>query len=55
VRIFAVGYEAEYLGGNIQLGGNHDANKWVDVATFKPADYFTGGWLKGVQDYLRQL
>ena len=52
VRIFAVGYEAIYLGGNIQLGDHHDEMKWVDVTTYDPADDFTGGWLKGLQDYL---
>ncbi len=52
VRIFAVGYEAEYLGGDITLGKHHDSLEWVDVGNFKPADYFTGGWLAGVQNYV---
>ena len=52
VRIFAVGYAATYLGGDIKLGDHHDKYEWVDVRTFNPEDYFTGGWLKGVQDYL---
>lgn len=52
VRIFAVGYDASYKGGHIELGKHHDKFEWVDVATFKPADYFTGGWLVGVQEYL---
>jgi ADP-ribose pyrophosphatase YjhB (NUDIX family) len=53
VRIFAVGYEATYLDGEIKLGSNHDKYVWVDVTTFKPEDYFTGGWLKGLQEYLQ--
>lgn len=53
VRIFAIGYEAEYLGGEIQLGDHHDKFGWVDVTSFKPEDYFTGGWLKGLQEYLK--
>ncbi len=52
VRIFAVGYDAIYKNGDIKLGGNHDKYEWVDIATFKPEEYFTGGWLKGLQEYL---
>ncbi len=51
VRIFAVGYEAEYLDGKIKLGAHHDKMEWVDVKTFKPEDYFIGGWLAGIQEY----
>ena len=52
VCIFAVGYEATYLGGDILLGEHHDEMKWVDVATYDPAEDFTGGWLRGMQEYL---
>lgn len=55
VRIFAVGYEAKYLGGDFQLGGNHDKYEWVNVDSFKPDQYFTGGWLKGLQDYFGHM
>ena len=51
VHIFAVGYEAQYLGGELSLGAHHDRMEWVDVRTFKPEDYFTGGWLKGILEY----
>ncbi len=51
-RIFAVGYTAEYDGGEITLGKNHERYEWVSLRTFRPAQYFTGGWLRGVQDYL---
>lgn len=54
VRIFAVGYDAEYLGGEVKLGDHHDKMEWVDVSNFKPEDYFSGGWLKGVQEYLKR-
>ena len=53
VRIFAVGYEANFLGGEIKLSEIHTQSEWVDIATFKSEDYFTGGWLKGVQEYLK--
>ncbi|TAH34107.1 NUDIX domain-containing protein [Candidatus Saccharibacteria bacterium] len=52
VRIFALGYEAKYLGGEVKLGDHHDQMEWVDVKTFNPEDYFTGGWLTGVQEYM---
>ena len=54
VKIFAIGYEAGYLGGNIKLSSEHTDLLWVDVKTFKPEKYFKGGWLKGVQDYLKK-
>ena len=53
VQIFAVGYEAEYQGGEIRLGNHHDKFEWVDLKTFQPEKYFTGGWLKGIQEYLK--
>lgn len=52
VRIFAIGYDASYQGGEIQLGDHHDRYEWVDVDNFKPEDYFVDGWLEGVKDYL---
>jgi 8-oxo-dGTP diphosphatase len=53
VRIFAVGYDATYKGGEVRLGDHHDQMEWVDVKTFRPEKYFTGGWLAGVQEYLK--
>ncbi len=55
VHIFAVGYEATYRGGEIILGEHHDDMKWVDVTTYDPAADFTGGWLKGLQEYFENL
>jgi len=54
-RIFAVGYEAKYLGGEIELVESFKEYKWVDPATFVPEDYFVGGWLKGVKEYLEKI
>lgn len=51
-RIFAVGYEVKYLGGNINLGGNHDQYVWVDVNDFEPGSIFKDGWDKGLESYL---
>lgn len=50
-RIFALGYIAKYEGGEIKIGKNHEKYEWVPVKNFKPEEYFTGGWLKGVQDF----
>jgi 8-oxo-dGTP pyrophosphatase MutT (NUDIX family) len=52
-RIFAIGYDVTYLKGEIELGKNHLESKWVDIKTFKPKEYFTGGWLKGVEEYIQ--
>lgn len=52
VRIFGIGYEASYKGGEIQLGDHHDQYEWVDIKTFKPENYFVDGWLEGVREYL---
>lgn len=52
VRIFAIGYEAILESGEIKISERHEELLWVDPASFKPEDYFTGGWLKGVKEYL---
>src|SRR3989344_1152705 len=52
VRIFAVGYEGKLFDGEIKLSPRHTEFLWVDPKGFKPEDYFQGGWLKGVQEYL---
>ena len=54
IRIFAIGYEAEYLSGDIKLGDHHDKMEWVELKSFKPEAYFEGGWLKGLQEYMEQ-
>ena len=52
IRIFAIGYEARYLGGALKLGDHHDKMEWVDLKDFHPEEYFADGWLTGVQEYL---
>lgn len=52
VRIFAVGYQARWVSGEAKLSERHTEMLWADPQTFKPEDYFKGGWLKGVQEYL---
>ncbi|HOZ36342.1 MAG TPA: NUDIX domain-containing protein [bacterium] len=55
VRIFAVGFKANYLSGEIMPGKNHDEYKFVELKGFKPEKYFKGGWLKGVKQYMKIL
>jgi 8-oxo-dGTP pyrophosphatase MutT (NUDIX family) len=55
VHIFAVGYDAKYVSGEVHLGEYLDQMQWVDVKTFQPEEYMAGGWLKGVQAYLSKL
>ena len=50
-RIFAIGYQAKYLGGDLALGKNHEKHEWVSIKSFRPEDYFKGGWLKGVKEF----
>jgi ADP-ribose pyrophosphatase YjhB (NUDIX family) len=52
VRIFALGYEGQWQKGEIKMSWIHNEMKWVDPASFRPEEYFTGGWLKGMQEYL---
>jgi ADP-ribose pyrophosphatase YjhB (NUDIX family) len=52
VKIFAVGFQANLDAGKLKLGSHHTEILWVDPNNFRPEDYFTGGWLKGVQEYI---
>lgn len=51
-RIFAVGYKAKYLGGEIVLGKNHETYEWV-TKDFDPKEYLKGGWLQGMEEYIQ--
>lgn len=55
VRIFGIGYEVEYLGGEIKLGDHHDGMEWFDVGDFKPENYLKGGWENGLNEYLKTV
>lgn len=52
VRIFGIGYRAQWKSGEPKLSEAHTQQLWVDKKTFKPEEYFTEGWLKGVKEYL---
>ncbi len=52
VRIFALGYIAQLQSGEIRLSPRHTEALWIDPNIFVPEDYFKGGWLSGVKEYL---
>jgi ADP-ribose pyrophosphatase YjhB (NUDIX family) len=52
VRIFGIGYRAQWICGEITLSEAHTEMLWIDPKHFNPEEYFTGGWLKGVHEYL---
>ncbi len=52
VRIFAIGYQVMLEEGDVKMTSHHTEMRWVSIKNFKPEGYFTGGWLKGVQEYL---
>jgi 8-oxo-dGTP pyrophosphatase MutT (NUDIX family) len=52
VRIFAIGFEGKLESGEVKLSPRHTELLWVDPKDFKPEDYFKGGWLKGMQEYI---
>jgi len=54
-RIFAIGFEAKYLGGKIDLGDHHDEMKWVNVNDFDPLKLQDNDWMRGVADYLNKI
>ena len=55
VRIFAIGYDGTLKSRKVQLSPRHTKMLWVNPKTFKPEKYFTGGWLKGVQEYVDKV
>ncbi len=52
VRIFGLGYRAKWINGEPKLSLAHTEMLWVDPKNFKPEEYFTGGWQKGVEEYM---
>jgi 8-oxo-dGTP pyrophosphatase MutT (NUDIX family) len=52
VHILGIGYRAQWKSGEPQLSEAHTEMRWVDLATYQPEEHFTGGWLRGVQEYL---
>ena len=56
VRIFGIGYEATYHGGEIRLGEYHDKYEWVDLASVDLENYRTdSGWVHLLKEYVSSL
>jgi 8-oxo-dGTP pyrophosphatase MutT (NUDIX family) len=49
---FMVMFRAKFKGGIIRISEEHCAYKWLDPAAESMSDYFTEGFLDGVEDYL---
>ncbi len=54
-RIFAIGYEAKFDGGIIDIGDSHDKFEWFDIDELHPLDIQDNDWMKGLQDYLDKI
>ena len=54
-RIFAIGYEAKFDGGVINIGDSHDKFEWFDIDALRPLDIQDNDWMKGLQDYLDKI
>lgn len=54
VKIYGIGYEATYLGGDIILGESHDEYRWIDLTTtdLKEIDS-SSGWMSELVRYQR--
>jgi ADP-ribose pyrophosphatase YjhB (NUDIX family) len=55
VRIFGLGYEAKYNGGEIRLGEFHDKYEWIDINSVVLNDYkSSSGWVHLLGDYIEK-
>jgi len=56
VRIFGIGYEAEFLAGDIVLGEYHDKYEWINLRNVDLSEYSSpGGWVEKLADYQKQV
>lgn len=47
-----LGYDCEYLSGEIQISEEHDYFQWVDVRNYDPSVLFSEFMLEAMQKYL---
>lgn len=50
-----LGYDCEYLSGEIQISEEHDFFQWVDVRTYDPSVLFSEYMLEAMQKYLSRF
>lgn len=47
-----LGYDCEYISGDIKISDEHDYFKWVDISTFQAEGFFSEYMLEAMQKYL---
>jgi hypothetical protein len=47
-------FKARYLGGDIRISEEHAGYKWLDLKTEPASKYFKGGFLEGIEGYLKR-
>ena len=47
-----IGYNANYISGEIETSEEHDYFEWVDISTYQPEVLFKGYMLQAVKKYL---
>lgn len=52
--IFMIFFKARYLGGDITISEEHAGYKWLDLKTESASKYFIGGFLDGIEGYLKR-
>ena len=50
-----LGYDCEFVSGDIQISEEHDYFEWVDIHTFKPNTLFSEYMLEAVEKYLSRV
>jgi 8-oxo-dGTP diphosphatase len=50
-----LGYDCEYLSGEIKISDEHDFFEWVDIKTFKPETFYSEYMLEAVSKYLSRF
>jgi 8-oxo-dGTP diphosphatase len=47
-----LGYDCEYISGEVEISEEHDFFQWVDMESFQPANFFSEYMLEAVQKFL---
>ena len=56
INILMIGFDVEYLSGDINISGEHTEYKWLPIEELNEAEkYFVGGWLEGIKKYQKYL
>lgn len=53
IKIFMIGFEIEYLNGDLNLSKEHSEYKWVSLD--KAAEYLSGGQKDGLKKYIEYI